>query len=48
MNDSIKENDPAPILEEKWLGHFQSLHSNERKSSMQQQEVYDELQQLQK
>ena len=44
MNDTIVENVPAPISEETWLNHFQSLHSNDPRTSIQQQEIYNELQ----
>ena len=48
MNDTIVENVPAPIWEETWLNHFQSLHSNDPKTSTRQQEIYNELQSLEK
>ena len=48
MNDTIVENVPAPISEEMWLNHFQSLHSNDPRNSTQQQEIYNELQSLEK
>jgi len=41
MNDTIDENVPAPISEDRWLNHFYSLHSND-------QGVYDELLSLEK
>ena len=47
MNDTIVENVPAPISEETWLNHFQSLHSNDPRTST-QQEIYNELQWLEK
>ena len=43
MNDTIVENVPAPISEETWLNHFQPLHSNDPRTSTQQQEIYNEL-----
>ena len=48
MNDTIVENVPAPISEETWLNHFPSLHSNDPRTSTQQQEIYNELQSLEK
>ena len=45
MNDTIDENAPAPISEETWLDHFQSLHSKNPRISMHEHEVY-ELQSL--
>ena len=48
MDDSIANKAVASILEDKWLDHFQSLHSNEPKPSMQQEKVYNELQRLEK
>ena len=48
MNNTIIENVPTPILEETWLNHFQSLHSNDPRTSTQQQEIYNELQSLEK
>ena len=48
MNNTIVENVPAPISEETWLNHFQSLHSNDPRTSTQQQEIYNELQSLEK
>ena len=48
MNDTIVENVHAPISEETWLNHFQSLHSNDPGTSIQQQEIYNELQTLEK
>ena len=48
MNDTIVENVPAPISEETWLNHFQPLHSNDPRTSTQQQEIYNELQSLEK
>ena len=48
MNDTIVENVPAPISEETWLNHFQSLHSKDPRTSIQQQEIYNELQSLEK
>ena len=48
MNDTLVENVPAPISEETWLNHFQSLHSNDPGTSIQQQEIYNELQTLEK
>ena len=46
MNDTIVENVPAPISEETWLNHFQSIHSNDPRASIQPQEIYNELQSL--
>ena len=46
MNDTIVENVPAPISEETWLNHFQSLHSNDPRASIQPQEICNELQSL--
>ena len=43
MNHTIDENVPAPISEETWLNHFQSLHSNDLRTSINRQGVYDEL-----
>ena len=48
MNDTIDENVPAPISEETWLNHFQSLHSNDLRTSINRQGVYDELLSLEK
>ena len=48
MNYTIVENVPAPISEESWLNHFQSLHSNDPRTSIQQQEIYNELESLEK
>ena len=48
MNDTIVENIPTPISEETWLYHFQSLHSKDPRTSIQQQEMYNETQLLQK
>ena len=48
MNDTIVENVPAPISEETWLNHFQSLHSNDLRTSIQQREIYNELETLEK
>ena len=48
MNDTIVENVPAPISEETWLNHFQSLQYNDPRTSTQQQEIYNELQSLEK
>ena len=48
MNDTVVQNVPAPISEETWLKHFQSLHSNDATPPTQQQEVYNELQSLEK
>ena len=48
MNDTIVEIVPAPITEETWLNHFQSLHSNDPRTSTQQQEIYNEWQSLEK
>lgn len=39
---------PRPISEETWLNHFQSLHSKDPRTSIQQQEIYNELQSLEK
>ena len=36
------------IVEETWLNHFQSLHSKDPRTSIQQQEIYNELQSLEK
>ena len=46
MNDTVAQNTSAPISEETWLKHFQYLHSNGSTTSIQQQEVYAELQSL--
>ena len=48
MNDTVVQNVPAPISEETWLKHFQSLDSNDATPPTQQQEVYNELQSLEK
>ena len=48
MNDTIDKNVPAPISEETWLNHFQSLHSNDPRTSVYHQGVYDELLSLEK
>ena len=48
MNDTIVENIPAPISGETWLNHFQSLHSKDPRTSIQQQQIYNELQSLEK
>ena len=48
MDDTIVENVPAPISEETWLNHFQSLYSKDPRTSIQQQEIYNELQSLEK
>ena len=48
MNDTIAENVPAPISEETRLNHFRSLHSKDSRTSIQQQEIYNELQSLEK
>ena len=48
MNDTVVKNVPAPISGETWLKHFQSLHSNDPKTPTQQQEVFNELQSLEK
>ena len=48
MNDTLAENVPTPISEETWLNHFQSLHSKDPRTSIQQQEIYNELQLMQK
>ena len=48
MNDTIVGNVPAPISEETWLNHFQSLHSNDSRTSTQQQKIYNELLSLEK
>ena len=47
MDDTIVDNVPAPISEETWLNHFQSLHSKDPRTSI-QQEIYNELQSLEK
>ena len=44
-NDTFDENAPAPISEETWLNHFQSLHSKNTTISMHEHEVC-ELQSL--
>ena len=38
----------CPISEETWLNHFQSFHSNDPRTSMHYQEVYDKLLSLEK
>ena len=43
MDDTMKETYTPSISEEKWISHFQSLHSNEPLSE-QQEAVIDELQ----
>ena len=43
MDDTMKETYTPPISEEKWMSHFQSLHSNEPLNE-QQEAVIDELQ----
>ena len=43
MDDTIKETYTPPISEEKWMSHFQSLHSNEPLNE-QQEAIIDELQ----
>ena len=48
MNDTIVENVPAPLSEETWLTHFQSLHTNDPRTSTQRQEIYIELKSLEK
>ena len=48
MNDTIVDKVPAPISEKTWLNHFQSLHSTDPGTSIQQQEIYNELQTLEK
>ena len=48
INDTIVENVSAPISEETWLNHFQSLHSNDPSTSTQRQQIYNELQSLEK
>ena len=48
MNDTIDENVPAPISEETWLNHFQSLHFNDPGTSINHQGVYDEVLSLEK
>ena len=48
INETIAQNASAPISEETWLKHFQSLHSNDSTTPIQQQEVYTELQSLEK
>ena len=46
--ETIAQNASAPISGETWLKHFQSLHSNDSTTPIQQQEVYTELQSLEK
>ena len=48
MNDTIDENVTAPISEETWFSHFQSLHSNYPRTSIHHQGVYDALLSLEK
>jgi len=43
MNDTIDENVSASISEQTWLNHFRSLHSNDPRTSINHQRVYDEL-----
>ena len=43
MDDTMKETYTPPISEEKWMSHFQSLHSNEPLNE-QQEATVDELQ----
>ena len=43
MDDTMKETYTPPISEEKWMSHFQSLHSNEPLNE-QQEAIIDELQ----
>ena len=43
MDDTMKETYTPPISEEKWMSHFQSLHSNEPLNK-QQEAIIDELQ----
>ncbi|KAL9982766.1 hypothetical protein ACROYT_G004864 [Oculina patagonica] len=45
MSDTIDQNAPAPISEETWLNHFQSLHSKNTTVSIPEHEVC-ELQRL--
>ena len=47
MDDTIVEYVPASISEETWLNQFQSLPSNDPRTST-QQEIYNELQSLEK
>ena len=48
MCDTIDDNVPAPISEETWLNHFESLHSNDPKNLIDRQEFYNEMQSLEK
>ena len=48
MNDTIDETVPAPISEGTLLNHFKSLHSNDPRTSINHQGVYDELLSLEK
>jgi len=48
MNDNIDENVPSPISEKTWLNYFQSFHSNDPKTFIHHQGVYDELISLEK
>ena len=43
MDDTMKETYTPPISEEKWMSHFQSLHSNEPLNE-QQEAIIDQLQ----
>jgi len=46
MDDTIANKIPSSISEDKWLEHFQSLHSDEPKPSMHKEKVHNELQRL--
>ena len=48
IDDTIPNKNPPSIPEDKWLEHFQYLHSEEPKPSTHQEKIYNELQQLEK
>ena len=48
MSDTVDDNVPAPISEETWLNHFQSLHSNNPNNPIDRQHFYNEMQSLEK
>lgn len=48
MSETTHDSVPAPILEETWLNHFESLHSNDPKNPLDRQEFYSEMQSLKK
>ena len=48
IDDTIPQKNPPSIPEDKWLEHFQYLHSDEPKPSTHKEKIHNELQQLEK